>query len=83
MIFRAIFCGALLSVMWLSAPSILMAQESPVDYVDPFIGTGGHGHTFPGATVPFGMVGRMFGVSLLGFHSVWLQPYASERDGCV
>jgi len=23
--------------------------------VDPFIGTGGHGHTFPGATVPFGM----------------------------
>jgi len=26
------------------------------DYVDPFIGTGGHGHTFPGATVPFGMV---------------------------
>lgn len=25
-------------------------------YVDPFIGTGGHGHTFPGATLPFGMV---------------------------
>ncbi len=25
-------------------------------YVDPFIGTGGHGHTYPGATVPFGMV---------------------------
>ncbi len=28
----------------------------PAKYVDPFIGTGGHGHTFPGATVPFGMV---------------------------
>lgn len=27
-----------------------------VDLVDPFIGTGGHGHTFPGATVPYGMV---------------------------
>jgi len=27
-----------------------------LDFVDPFIGTGGHGHTFPGATVPFGMV---------------------------
>lgn len=26
------------------------------DSVDPFIGTGGEGHTFPGATVPFGMV---------------------------
>ncbi len=34
-------------------------QNSRPDYtshVDPFIGTGGHGHTFPGATVPFGMV---------------------------
>ncbi|MHC4939086.1 MAG: GH92 family glycosyl hydrolase [Planctomycetota bacterium] len=25
-------------------------------FVDPFIGTGGHGHTYPGATMPFGMV---------------------------
>ncbi|WP_044200734.1 GH92 family glycosyl hydrolase [Flammeovirga sp. OC4] len=37
------------------------AQDEPeiisyTKYVDPFIGTGGHGHTFPGATVPFGMV---------------------------
>jgi predicted alpha-1,2-mannosidase len=35
--------------------------EQPVNhdlasYVNPFVGTGGHGHTFPGATVPFGMV---------------------------
>ena len=28
----------------------------PLEFVDPFIGTGGHGHTFPGATLPFGMV---------------------------
>ncbi len=27
-----------------------------VSLVDPFIGTGGHGHVFPGATTPFGMV---------------------------
>ncbi len=26
------------------------------DFVDPFIGTGGLGHTFPGASLPFGMV---------------------------
>ena len=26
------------------------------NYVNPLIGTGGHGHTFPGATVPFGML---------------------------
>lgn len=25
-------------------------------YVDPFIGTGGHGHTYPGASAPFGMM---------------------------
>ena len=25
-------------------------------YVNPFIGTGGHGHTYPGASFPFGMV---------------------------
>jgi predicted alpha-1,2-mannosidase len=29
---------------------------SLVDAVNPFIGTGGHGHTYPGASVPFGMV---------------------------
>ena len=28
----------------------------PADYVNPFIGTAGHGHTYPGAMVPFGMV---------------------------
>src|SRR5215471_10920869 len=32
------------------------AVFDPIPYVDPFIGTGGHGHTYPGATVPFGMV---------------------------
>ncbi len=30
--------------------------KEPASYVDPFIGTGGHGHTFPGATAPFGMM---------------------------
>lgn len=32
------------------------AQKNYAQYVNPFIGTGGHGHTFPGAVVPFGMV---------------------------
>lgn len=32
------------------------ASEDPATYVNPFIGTGGHGHTFPGPTLPFGMV---------------------------
>ena len=30
--------------------------EDPMQWVDPRIGTGGHGHCFPGATVPFGAV---------------------------
>ncbi len=30
--------------------------KSPVDYVNPLIGTAEHGHVYPGATVPFGMV---------------------------
>ena len=36
--------------------SAIAKEKSYVDYVDPFIGTGGHGHTFPGAVVPFGMI---------------------------
>ena len=35
--------------------SLLQAQDL-TKYVNPFIGTGGHGHTWPGATVPFGAV---------------------------
>ncbi|KAF0131194.1 MAG: alpha-1 2-mannosidase [Bacteroidetes bacterium] len=30
--------------------------NEPASYINPFIGTAGHGHTYPGATVPFGMV---------------------------
>lgn len=30
--------------------------SDPLIYVNPFIGTGGHGHTFPGPVTPFGMV---------------------------
>lgn len=39
--------------------SLFTAPAQPRDFtrwVNPFIGTGGHGHTFPGANVPFGMV---------------------------
>ena len=37
-------------------PLHVAAQQDLTRYVNPFIGTGGHGHTFPGAIVPFGMV---------------------------
>jgi predicted alpha-1,2-mannosidase len=32
------------------------AQKKYAEYVDPLIGTGGHGHTYPGAVLPHGMV---------------------------
>ncbi|HVS95126.1 MAG TPA: GH92 family glycosyl hydrolase [Puia sp.] len=31
-------------------------ESAPLSYVDPYIGTGGHGHVFLGASVPFGAV---------------------------
>jgi putative alpha-1,2-mannosidase len=42
----------------LAAQSVPSASVAPhlTRLVDPFIGTGGHGHTFPGAVLPFGMV---------------------------
>lgn len=32
------------------------SPADPLAFADPTIGTGGHGHTYPGASVPFGMV---------------------------
>lgn len=38
-------------------PALAAAQQAaPIDTADPMIGTGGEGHTFPGASAPFGMV---------------------------
>ncbi|HEX9887236.1 MAG TPA: GH92 family glycosyl hydrolase [Longimicrobiales bacterium] len=55
-------CAAL-AVAACSAPDVppnLVGAGAPsgalTAWVDPFIGTGGHGHVYPGATVPFGMV---------------------------
>jgi len=46
----------LASILIIFLLSISCSDKKKTDYVDPFIGTGGHGHTFPGATLPFGMV---------------------------
>ncbi|HTI61388.1 GH92 family glycosyl hydrolase [Mucilaginibacter sp.] len=49
-----------LLLLILCSYSVASGQKKKInDYaklVDPFIGTGGHGHTYPGAVVPFGMV---------------------------
>src|ERR1700710_3293999 len=47
----------LLCLALLVGGTLLSAQTpDPLKLVDPFIGTGAEGHTFPGAAVPFGMV---------------------------
>ena len=36
--------------------TLLVLLLSLLPYVNPFVGTDGHGHTFPGAVYPFGMI---------------------------
>ena len=51
--------GWVLAAALAALPLTVQAQSAPTsayDSVDPMIGTGGAGHTFPGATAPFGMV---------------------------
>ncbi|MFL9838232.1 GH92 family glycosyl hydrolase [Flavobacterium sp. ST-75] len=47
---------SLLLFLLLFTTAVFSQSGNYSQYVNPFIGTGGHGHTFPGATVPFGMV---------------------------
>jgi putative alpha-1,2-mannosidase len=56
---RQVFTISLSCLLAIQLAVPVYAQKKKKDYtpfVNPFIGTGGHGHTFPGATVPFGMV---------------------------
>jgi len=43
------------SSLFLNTEKLKLSTES-IDFVNPFIGTGGHGHTYPGASAPFGMM---------------------------
>ena len=44
--------------LFLMYTAVINAQAGKpcTKYVDPFAGTGGHGHTYPGAAVPWGMI---------------------------
>lgn len=50
--------GLFLCSAWLMSgcSSRPTSQQDYASYVNPFIGTGGHGHTYPGAVVPNGMI---------------------------
>ena len=47
---------AIAFMLIISACQEITRVDEPAKYVDPFIGTDGHGHTYPGAATPFGMV---------------------------
>ena len=48
--------AAIIMLIFLIMCMNLSAQTKLTDYVNTFIGTDGHGHTYPGASLPFGMV---------------------------
>ena len=47
-------------------------------FVNPFIGTGGHGHTYPGATTPFGMVQLSPDTRLTGWDGCSAYHYSDD-----
>lgn len=49
---KELITGSLLSLLVACSPR----PTTPYNYVNPFVGTGFHGHTYPGATAPFGGV---------------------------
>jgi predicted alpha-1,2-mannosidase len=53
------------------------AQE-PADYVNPFVGTAGHGHTYPGAAYPFGMVQLSSDTRLTGWDGCSAYHYSDS-----
>ena len=54
--FVTILCTLLLAGYGCSSPQATDEPQDLTQYVDPYIGSGGHGHVFVGANVPYGMV---------------------------
>ena len=84
MSFRAIACVAV--VVFVATPARRDAPTQPAaqpdrltSYVNPFIGTGGHGHTFPGPSLPFGMIQPGPDTRLTGWDSCSGYHYSDSR----
>lgn len=75
LIFSLIIAGAL---QW---PAATLAQQNVLKYVDPYIGTGGHGHTFMGASVPYGAV--QVGPSNINKGWDWCSGYNYADSICI
>jgi predicted alpha-1,2-mannosidase len=71
---------ARLSLLLVLAFSLSTRQhERLTPYVDPFIGTGGHGHTYPGPSMPFGMIQPGPDTRLDGWDGVSGYHYSDAR----
>jgi putative alpha-1,2-mannosidase len=53
---RKIVCWLFGLAFLVTATPTIALEKHPLRFVEPFIGTDGTGHVFPGAVVPFGMV---------------------------
>ncbi|MCE1187928.1 MAG: GH92 family glycosyl hydrolase [Ignavibacteria bacterium] len=61
--------------------SALFSQTPLTKYVNPFVGTDAHGHTFPGATLPFGMVQLSPDTDIRGWD--WCSGYHSSDSSII
>lgn len=52
---KTFFLNLFLAALLVAGPA-MAAPEALVEEVNPFVGTAEHGHLYPGATVPFGLV---------------------------
>lgn len=81
--------AGVLSVLFLSGMSVPAYAATPGQVawqdVDPAIGTGGDGHTFPGATVPFGMIQLSPDTAMPDFHHGydWAAGYRYDDDSIM
>lgn len=75
----------LLAGLFLMATAVMTACSSGNDgvlrYVDPKIGTGGHGHVFVGANVPFGLV--QVGPTSIPQEWDWCSGYHSSDESVI
>jgi len=76
--FVLVFSLLLLLIACNNNHTIESGSTSVVTYVNSFIGTGGHGHTYPGATYPFGMMQLSPDTRLTGWDGCSGYHYSDE-----
>ncbi|MCB0283092.1 MAG: GH92 family glycosyl hydrolase [Calditrichaeota bacterium] len=71
----------LVIILMLISSGCVQTSKKLTDYVDPFIGTSGHGHTFPGPTMPFGMLQLSPDTGIEGWD--WCSGYHSSDNSIM